>query len=85
MLKEACPLASSVRMLKGAGPNIVSNRSTVPVGVPLVPVTAIVKFTCCPRLTGFGEVLSVVMLGVEPVTLCVSEFDWLALLLASPG
>ena len=24
-------------------------------------------------------------LGVEPVTLCVSEFDWLALLLASPG
>ena len=68
VLKEACPLASSVRLLKGPGPKVGSSRFTVPVGVLPAPVTAIVKVTCCPALAGLGVEVIDVALGVVPVT-----------------
>ncbi|WP_338832586.1 hypothetical protein [Bradyrhizobium sp. 27S5] len=59
-------------------------KVTIPVGVPLAPVTVAVKVTDCPALLGFAEDVSV---AVEDVTLTfwVSADDVEPVKLVSPA
>ena len=57
----------------------VSEKTTVPVGVPDFELTAAVKVTACPKIDGFSEEVSVVLVGLwlDPAPLhSVSRTSW---------
>ncbi len=60
-----------------------SKNSTVPVGVPPVPVTLAVKATCCPAVAGFSDELTIVV-DSWPFTVWVSADEMLLAKFASP-
>src|SRR6266404_5675800 len=75
----ACP-AVSVLVANAVAPSL---KVTVPVGVPLVPLTAAVNVTDWPNTEGFSEELTVVV--VEPLlTVCVNAAEVLLVKVASP-
>lgn len=49
-----------------------SVKVTVPTGTPLPEVTVAVKVTDCPNTDGLGDELTVVVVAVEPCTVCTA-------------
>ena len=79
VVNAACP-ETSVFVLSEVAPSL---NVTVPVAVPLVPVTAAVNVTDWPNTVGFVEEVSAVVLG-DWLTICVSGELVLAVKLPSP-
>jgi hypothetical protein len=78
VVNVACPAPLSVPVPSVVAPSL---NVTVPVGFD--PVTVAVKVTACPRVLGFCEDCSVVVVGAWPTT-WLSGADVLVALLASP-
>jgi hypothetical protein len=61
-----------------------SLKVTVPSGVPADDVTVAVKVIVCPMAAGFGDAVSVVVVGFR-FTTSVRTVDWLARVTLSPA
>jgi hypothetical protein len=75
----AIPLLLSV---PGPSDVLPSKKVTVPVGVPLAPVTVAVNVTACPATDGLIDELITVVVGFSMI--CVIAFDVLGEKLVSP-
>ena len=80
VVKVAVPEAFSVPVPIAAGP---SKNVTVPVGVPEPLVTVAVNVMDCVNVTGFAEVLTVVVVAI-PFTVWVIAAEVLGSKVASP-
>lgn len=78
--REACPVPFSVPLPMELVP---SRKTTVPVGVPPVPVTVAVNVTDCPAVEGLSEETTLVLEGC-PTTVCVTTAEMLPAEFASP-